>query len=98
MALIRGFRGLCPCPVCLVPNSEQRRITGNYTLRTAVEVQQLFEEVKKCRTEAEKEEILKEQGLRPVEVYTYFILQVNFSKNNIWPIECILGYSKLGPI
>ena len=74
MALIQGFRGLCPCPVCLVPNSEQHKITGNYKLRTAVEVQQLLEEVKKCQTEAEKEEMLKEQGLHPVEVCAYFIL------------------------
>ena len=74
MALIWGFWGLCPCPVCLVPNGEQCKITGNYNLQTAVEVQQLLKEVNKCQTEAEKEEMLKEQGLCPVEVCAYFIL------------------------
>ncbi|KAF8156731.1 hypothetical protein B0H34DRAFT_675152 [Crassisporium funariophilum] len=89
MALLQGFRGLCPCPVCLVPNDKQRKITGNYKLRTAVEVQQLLEEVKKCQTEAEKEEMLKEQGLRPIENAFWDIWNSDPFKQYLG-IKCIL--------
>src|SRR5882757_8716490 len=68
MALIRGGRGMCPCPVCLVPILEQRNITTQYPLRTAVQTKNLIEQTKSKRTEAEKEEILKAHGIRAVSV------------------------------
>jgi len=68
MALIRGFRGLCPCPVCLVPNKDQRKITRQYPLRTVDNTKALIELAKGKRTAAERENILKENGIRVISV------------------------------
>lgn len=68
MALIRGFRGLCPCPVCLVPHKDQRRITEQYPLRTVESTKVILELVKSKKTAAEKEDILKENGIRAISV------------------------------
>jgi hypothetical protein len=68
MALIRGLNGLCPCPICLVPKNEQRNISGTYQLRTAANVKMLVDKAENCQTEAEKEEVLKTEGIRGVSV------------------------------
>jgi arginine utilization protein RocB len=68
MALIRGFRGLCPCPICLVPHKDQRRLTEQYPLRTVESTKAIIELVKSKRTAVEREEILKENGLRAISV------------------------------
>lgn len=68
MALIRGFRGLSPCPVCLVPHKDQRRLTKQYPLRTVDGTKALIELAKNKRTAAEKENILKENGIRAISV------------------------------
>jgi len=99
MALIRGFQRLCPCPVCLVPNNEQCNITGNYKLQTSVETQQLVERAKACRTEVQREEILKAEGLHPIEVRASVYCCSDEILINVFDlVECILGYSKLRPI
>ncbi|KAF8227364.1 hypothetical protein L208DRAFT_1297238 [Tricholoma matsutake] len=66
MALIQGFRGLCPCPICLVPKKEQQNITKQYPQRTAADTRSLLEQAEKCNTQAQKEEMLKAQGIRAV--------------------------------
>jgi hypothetical protein len=68
MALIRGFRGLCPCPVCLVPSMEQRNIMKQYPSRTASDTRTLIQQAWSKDSEAEKEEILKSYGLRVISV------------------------------
>jgi hypothetical protein len=68
MALIRGFRGLCPCPVCLVPLKDQRRLTEQYPLRTVDSTMVIMELVKSKHTAGEKEKILKEKGIRAISV------------------------------
>ena len=68
MALTRGFRGLCPCPVCLVPHKDQRRLTNQYPLRSVDGTKALIELAESKRTAAEKENILKENGIRAISV------------------------------
>ena len=68
MALIQGSNGLCPCPVCLVPKNEQRNISGTYPLRIAANIKMLVDKAENCQTEAEKEEILKTEGIHSVSV------------------------------
>jgi len=98
MALIRGMRGLCPCPVCLVPNKEQRNVTKVYPLRTAVQTKAVIEEVKSKRTESEKEEILKGQGIRSVSVSVSLLLVISALISPICcsseGVKCILQYRK----
>lgn len=83
MALIRGFRGLCPCPVCLIPKKEQRNISEKYQLRTAANMRMFIEQAENSQTEAEKEGILKAQGIRAVPVgciiknFIYFCIKVD---------------------
>ena len=68
MALIRGSHGHCPCPVCLVPLKDQRRIMEKYTLRTVDDTKAILELVRSQRTAADKESILKENGIRAISV------------------------------
>ena len=68
MALIRGFRGLCPCPVCLVPLKDQRKLTKQYPLRTAESTKAIIKLAKSKRTAVEKEDILKDNGIRAISV------------------------------
>lgn len=70
MALIRGLKGLFPCPICLVPRDEQSNlsIARTFELRTQTGSQNLVERALSSATLAEAEIILKEQSLRPVQV------------------------------
>lgn len=71
MALTRGFRGLRPCPVCLVPQNDQRRLTERYPLRTIDGTRSTMELVKSARTAADKEILLKENGIRAISVSSW---------------------------
>ncbi|KAH7903322.1 hypothetical protein BJ138DRAFT_1020830, partial [Hygrophoropsis aurantiaca] len=64
MALIRGFGGKCPCPVCLVPEDELFDHSKTHPLRTIDGVQELLALYDQDR--AAGEELLKKQGLRPI--------------------------------
>lgn len=68
MALIRGFMGLCPCPICLVPKDHLGNLDARYRLRTADEVQRLIQEADES-TLGGAEALLKPQGLRHVDVW-----------------------------
>jgi hypothetical protein len=67
MALIRGEKGLYPCPICLVPRGQQSDLSTFHTLRTAAHTREIYEAGQKL-TSAEREELLKSEGLRNVEV------------------------------
>lgn len=69
MALIRGLKGLYPCPICFVKSDEQSDITVVPDLRTSKHSE---EAVRKARTlNAEgAEDLLKGFGLRNVDVRT----------------------------
>ncbi|KAI0073421.1 hypothetical protein K474DRAFT_1677885 [Panus rudis PR-1116 ss-1] len=66
MTLIRGFNGLRPCPVCLVPATELSNLSATYPFRTADEVQELLASAAEEGTE-EREAMLKDQGLRNIQ-------------------------------
>ncbi|KAJ6542460.1 hypothetical protein DFH09DRAFT_1249393 [Mycena vulgaris] len=66
MALIRGLQGLYPCPICFVPWDQQSDLSTAHPLRTGIESQRILEEARETRTVAEREEILKDHGLRDV--------------------------------
>ncbi|KAF9470013.1 hypothetical protein BDZ94DRAFT_1329905 [Collybia nuda] len=66
MALIRGEKGLYPCPFCLVPRDEQADLAKTHTLRTAEHAQEIFNAGLEL-TAAEHEDLLKSIGLRNVE-------------------------------
>ena len=77
MALIRGLKGNCPCPICLVPSAKLADTSIKYPLRTAVESAELVNRTRGMASEAEREAILKPYGLRPIKVSTICSFHVN---------------------
>ncbi|KAJ7075495.1 hypothetical protein B0H15DRAFT_925434 [Mycena belliarum] len=67
MALIRGLQGLYPCPICFVPWNEQSDLLADHPLRTGHESQEIVEEARAMRTAAERDQHLKDNGLRDVD-------------------------------
>jgi hypothetical protein len=67
MALIRGLKGLCPCPKCLVPKDQLSDLTKTHDLRTVEGVRDLFIEAAALGA-VDKDNLLKMQGLRDVQV------------------------------
>ena len=61
MALIRGFRGLCPCPICLIRSENLDDIHATAPMRNMAETQKIVADG--------IEEQLKAQGLRPIKVF-----------------------------
>jgi len=68
MALIRGINSHYPCPVCLVPAEDLSDLSKIYPLRTTEKMKEIYETAQKAGTMAAKDVILKEYGLRDVEV------------------------------
>ena len=68
MALIRGLMGLYPCPICFVPWDEQSDLTTENPLRTGIESQEILKNARAQRLLGEREEILKDHGLRDIDV------------------------------
>lgn len=68
MALIRGLQGLYPCPICFVPWNEQSDLSTEHPLRTGTESQRIVAEAREQRTATEREEHLKDHGLRDINV------------------------------
>ncbi|KAJ6611518.1 hypothetical protein B0H10DRAFT_2165819 [Mycena sp. CBHHK59/15] len=69
MALIRGLQGLYPCPMCFVPWNEQSDLSQatEHPLRTGAQSERILKVARTKRTVAEREEMLKDNGLRDVE-------------------------------
>jgi hypothetical protein len=73
MALIRGTNGKCPCPICLVPKTEQHDLGKTFRERTAYQSQTVVEHAMHLsREKAEKH--LKKNGLRPIRVREMVLL------------------------
>lgn len=68
MALIRGFGGLCPCPICLIPATKLSDLSEKYPLRSALESQALVQDARNAGSAAAREELLKVYGLRGIDV------------------------------
>lgn len=66
MSLIRGRLGKCPCPVCLVPLDELHDLMKSYMARFQEQAQTALKAWEESR--AKGEDLLKQLGLRPVEV------------------------------
>ena len=66
MALIKGVKSHCPCPICLVPADRLHDHTATYPMRTSIDAIARFELYKKDRQDGEA--LLQKQSLRPVEV------------------------------
>ncbi|KAJ3548840.1 hypothetical protein NM688_g5244 [Phlebia brevispora] len=64
MALTRGLNGLCPCPVCLVPNKEQNNLLVYYPCRNAEEVKAII--LNTALSATAKDNQLKALGMRNV--------------------------------
>ncbi|KAJ7708065.1 hypothetical protein B0H17DRAFT_1156022 [Mycena rosella] len=67
MSLIHGLQGLYLCPICFVPWNEQSDLSTEHPLRTGLGSQLIVEEARMKRTALEREEILKDNGLRDVD-------------------------------
>ncbi|KAG2158730.1 uncharacterized protein EDB93DRAFT_1290809 [Suillus bovinus] len=67
MALIRGTKCKCPCPVCLVPREELGNVLTSYPLRTSASVQATITEARSFSQQEDKEKLLMSQGLRDVD-------------------------------
>lgn len=68
IALIRGLRGLLPCPICTIRQEDLWDLLNISPLRTTQMSRQILEEARGQRLVAQKEEILKHAGLRDIEV------------------------------
>ncbi|KAG1864363.1 hypothetical protein F4604DRAFT_1893404 [Suillus subluteus] len=66
ISLIRGIKCLWPCPVCLVPHDELLNILKCYPPRMSTHSQEVLKAAWAKATAKEKEEKLKEYGLRDV--------------------------------
>ncbi|KAG1879750.1 hypothetical protein F4604DRAFT_1922961 [Suillus subluteus] len=64
MSLIRGIKCLWPCPVCLVPHDELMNTLKCYPYRMSAQSQEVLQAARSKQTAEEKEEKLKEYGLR----------------------------------
>ena len=73
MALIRGEKGLYPCPICLVPRNQQSDLSRSHTLRIAAHTQETYEAGLKL-TATEREELLKSESLRNVAVCEIYLI------------------------
>ena len=68
MALTRGVNGQYPCPVCLVPQSEQSNLGQSHPLQTAEESKLIVVKALKETNATRRDKITKAQSLQPVMV------------------------------
>ncbi|TFK60594.1 hypothetical protein BDN72DRAFT_938428, partial [Pluteus cervinus] len=66
MALIRGSKGLKPCPICLVPKKHQADHSHRYTLRTTANTVEVLTKARGEQLLGDREKVLKGTGIRNV--------------------------------
>ena len=71
MVLIRGLKGLCPCPVCLVSAQEQSNLLVNPVYRTGADSMETYNKVA-TSTQKDAEIELKPKSLRRIFVREIF--------------------------
>lgn len=79
MAAIRGLRSSHPCPTCVVHANDMTdpSAASSAPLRTTQNMQAIYnqaQELAKSRKSKQKDELLKEVGLRDVEVFIGYLL------------------------
>ena len=82
MGLNRGFLGLQPCPVCHAPKDQLHDCANCWPYRTGLETQKLIADARALNAKR-GEEILKANGIRPVDVSYFFLpskklIQIHF--------------------
>lgn len=75
MSLIRGVRSLWPCPICLVPRDKLSDASKTFCRRTSEDSQGVVKAARMKISAEEKEDALKEYGLRDVDVSSTFNFQ-----------------------
>lgn len=80
MSLIRGVNCLKPCPGCYVPGNELSNISKIHDLRTTEDTKRIYGEAQSLNA-TDKEEHLKEYGLRDVEVINNLLSALIFVLN-----------------
>ena len=75
MALIRGIGSLRPCPRCLVADVDLDNFSDKAPARTARQTRATIEEARRQNLVGKSEEILKNSGLRDIDVRFNFILE-----------------------
>lgn len=73
MSLIRGVKGLFPCPICLVPQHELSDLSKTYPLRTQEHSEAIFKQAETMKRKGDKEKLLKRYSLRNVKVYLFYL-------------------------
>ena len=76
MALIRRVGSLYPCPRCLVAEVDLDNFPSRAQARTAEQTKATIEEVRQQDLVGESEEILKNSGLRDIDVHSHFISEL----------------------
>lgn len=95
MALIRGFGGKYPCPICLVPKDKLSKLENDYLLRTTEDMEGAYKLACKAPTAAMKESILKSIGLRGLPVS---LTQINDITLTVERKECFLEHQQFRSI
>ena len=78
MALVRGTNSKFPCPVCLVPQEELCKGI-EYPHRTTETMRQVYDDAIGATSAKVKEELLKNHGLRGIEVCRILLLLAIYS-------------------
>lgn len=78
IALIRGLRGLLPCPICTIRQEDLWNLLDVSPMRTTQSSRQILEEARSQRLVTHKEEILKKAGLRDIEVSQLYIFKSGY--------------------
>ncbi|KAG1861504.1 hypothetical protein DFJ58DRAFT_715418 [Suillus subalutaceus] len=82
MALTRGIKSLWPCPVCLIPHDNLLDTLKTYACRTSTQSQDILQAAQDKGTAEERDNLLKQYGLRDVQ-------------NAFWIIALTYVYSAL---
>ncbi|QRV91941.1 hypothetical protein RhiJN_19959 [Ceratobasidium sp. AG-Ba] len=67
MLCMLGASSDCPCPICLVPRSEQSRLTQSWQLRSVLATKELLDRARAAPNMAKRKKILHEQSIRYLE-------------------------------
>ncbi len=94
MCLIRGIKGLCPCPWCLVPAQEQQNLAHQFASRQIQQVRPIVEDNSLSITAKDKK--LKSLSFRPL--FVSFSNSVYSLSIKVRYIECLLAHSICKPL
>jgi hypothetical protein len=100
MSLIRGVGSKFPCPICLVPQGQLINPAKIYNLRTTESIIAVVQKARQQSTVAEGEDILKNHGLRGINVCN-LLLKIQYSncvfahQNAFWAVANSDPYAAL---